>query len=341
VKSRACDCDSYVAQSKNEDSGYQKKSTSRSRTNERSNISQRIFTTLQRYERLPLPRLKFYSRLTERQLHHGLAAMIQHHLVFHFTSLEDGNTYYAANPQAAYYLIRSGKIIHLVESRLGEYAARVMETILYLGHVPIKHLETLPDLRYLAPPAAANGVVKEEEPEEEQEPQELDMEAGEETNGANGDHVEEALQKPAPLHSTLKALASHGYIIRVKDAHFQSPEDNYIEAHKAASNRSDIKMLKGKRLTEELLQKTEEILRERTDGDLSEGLMVNGLPRGVKRKTANGTSESASKWHQTDHNGTNGTNGNHADDDEENDWSEDEDGFDNIPMEVGIPSHLL
>jgi DNA-directed RNA polymerase III subunit RPC3 len=100
-------------------------------------------------------------------------------------------------------------------------------------------------------------------------------------------------------------------------------------------------MLKGKRLTEELLQKTEEILRERTDGDLSEGLMVNGLPRGVKRKTANGTSESASKWHQTDHNGTNGTNGNHADDDEENDWSEDEDGFDNIPMEVGIPSHLL
>jgi DNA-directed RNA polymerase III subunit RPC3 len=341
VKFRACDCDSYVAQSKNEDSGYQKKSTSRSRTNERSNISQRIFTTLQRYERLPLPRLKFYSRLTERQLHHGLAAMIQHHLVFHFTSLEDGNTYYAANPQAAYYLIRSGKIIHLVESRLGEYAARVMETILYLGHVPIKHLETLPDLRYLAPPAAANGVVKEEEPEEEQEPQELDMEAGEETNGANGDHAEEALQKPAPLHSTLKALASHGYIIRVKDAHFQSPEDNYIEAHKAASNRSDIKMLKGKRLTEELLQKTEEILRERTDGDLSEGLMVNGLPRGVKRKVANGTSESASKWHQTDHNGTNGTNGNHADDDEENDWSEDEDGFDNIPMEVGIPSHLL
>jgi DNA-directed RNA polymerase III subunit RPC3 len=264
--------------------------------------------------------------------------MIQHHLVFHFTSLEDGNTYYAANPQAAYYLIRSGKIIHLVESRLGEYAARVMETILYLGHVPIKHLETLPDLRYLAPPAAANGVVKEEEPGEEQEPQELDMEAGKETNGANGDHAEEVLQKPAPLHSTLKALASHGYIIRVKDAHFQSPEDNYIEAHKAASNRSDIKMLKGKRLTEELLQKTEEILRERTDGDLSEGLMVNGLPRGVKRKIANGVSESASKWRQTDHNGTNG---NHADDDEENDWSEDEDGFDNIPMEVCIPSPLL
>ncbi|KAJ5381054.1 DNA-directed RNA polymerase III subunit rpc3 [Penicillium cataractarum] len=298
----------------------------------------RIFTTLQRYERLPLPRLKFYSRLTDRQLHHGLVAMIQHHLVYHFTSLEDGNTYYAANPQAAYYLVRSGKIIQLVESRLGEYAARVMETILYLGHAPITHLETLPDLRYLKS-ETTNGVVKDEEQEEQQveeqeeEAQDFDQQAEEETNGTNGNHAEEVHQKPAPLHSTLKALASHGYILRVKDAHFQSPEDNYIEAHKAASNRSDIKLLKGKRLTEELLLKTEEILRERTDGDLSEAWMVNGMPRGVKRKFANGTSESASKWPQTDQNGANG---NHADEDEENDWSEDEDGFDNIPMEPGL-----
>lgn len=262
--------------------------------------------------------------------------MIQHHLVYHFTSLEDGNTYYAANPQAAYYLVRSGKILHLVENRLGEYAARVMETILYLGHAPIKHLETLPELRYLKT-ETPNGVKTEDEQELVQEPEDLDAEVQEEANGANGDHAVEVQQKPAPLHSTLKALASHGYIQRVKDAHFQSPEDNYIDAHKAASNRSDIKMLKGKRLTEELLAKTEEILRERIDGDLSASYMVNGLPRGVKRKLANGISESGSKRHQT---GQSGVNGNHADDqDEENDWSEDEDGFDNIPMEVGIPMY--
>ncbi|KAJ5176471.1 DNA-directed RNA polymerase III subunit rpc3 [Penicillium canariense] len=294
----------------------------------------RIFTTLQRYERLPLPRLKFYSRLTDRQLHHGLAAMIQHHLIYHFTSLEDGNTYYTANPQAAYYLVRSGKIIQLVESRLGEYAARVMEMILYLGHAPIKHLESLPELRQLKP-AVPNGVHKDEE--QELQETENDMELEDDTNGANGangDHVEEEEQKPAPLNSTLKALASHGYILRVKDAHFQSPEDNYIEAHKAAANRSDIKMLKGKRQQEALLLKTEEILAQRTDGDLSEGLMVNGLPRGVKRKFVNGISDSASKRLQTGHNGVNGD---HVDEDgEENDWSEDEDGFDNIPMESGL-----
>ncbi|KAI2794266.1 DNA-directed RNA polymerase III subunit rpc3 [Penicillium oxalicum] len=315
----------------------------------------RIFTTLQRYERLPLPRLKFYSRLTDRQLQHGLVAMIQQHLIFHFTSLEDGNTYYAANPHAAYYLVRSGKILQLVESRLGEYAARVMEAILYLGHAPIKHLETLPELRYLKPETSngANGGLKQEDEEQSQEQEneqgidqepglegdqqgEIDTEAEVvETNGANGDHLEEATEKkPAPLHSTLKALASHGYILRVKDAHFQSPEDNYIEAHKAAANRSDIKLLKGKRLTEELANKTDEILRERTEGDLSEAYMINGLPRGLKRKSANGLSDS--EIDSKRHTGENGINGNHEYDDEENDWSEDEDGFDSSPMEPSI-----
>lgn len=57
--------------------------------------------------------------------------MIQHHLVYHFTSVEDGITYYEANPQAAYYLVRSGKILQLIENRLGPYAAQVMEAILY------------------------------------------------------------------------------------------------------------------------------------------------------------------------------------------------------------------
>ncbi|KAF7712095.1 Uncharacterized protein PECH_004545 [Penicillium ucsense] len=324
----------------------------------------RIFTTLQRYERLPLPRLKFYSRLTDRQLQHGLAAMIQHHLVFHFTSLEDGHTYYAANPHAAYYLVRSGKILQLVESRLGEYAARVMETIMYLGHAPIKHLETLPELRYLktGTSGGADTTVKlegtaadadqeqvpddenefeqelDQKPvlEEEEEQQDVDFEAEVvEMNGANGDHAADVGDnRPAPLNSTLKALASHGYILRVKDAHFQSPEDNYIEAHKAAANRSDIKLLKGKRLTEELANKTDEIMRERTEGDLSEAWMVNGLPRGLKRKSASGLGDSEANNKR--HTGENGINGDHGYDDDENDWSEDEDGFDSSPMEPGL-----
>ncbi|KAJ5698278.1 DNA-directed RNA polymerase III subunit rpc3 [Penicillium macrosclerotiorum] len=293
----------------------------------------RIFSTLQRYERLSLSRLKFYSRLTDRQLQHGLAAMIQHHLVYHFTSLEDGNTYYEANPQAAYYLVRSGKIIRLVENRLGEYAGRIMETILFLGHVSIKHLETLPELRTLKF-AIPNGVKTEEMAEESV--MDVDGEVDGPVDGPAENPDQTAEDKPAPLHSTLKALASHGYIMRVRDAHFQSPADNFLEARRAVAARSDVKNLKGKRHQETLETKTQELIEERTRGDLSEGLMFNGLPRGIKRKHENGVSGSA---RTTNGLGQNGINGDHADDEaeeEENDWSEDEDGFDNVPMEAGM-----
>ncbi|KAJ5665338.1 uncharacterized protein N7477_007786 [Penicillium maclennaniae] len=286
----------------------------------------RIFSILQRYERLTLPRLKFHSRLNDRQLRHALAAMIQHHLIYHFTSLEDGNTYYEANPQAAYYLVRSGKILQLVESRLGEYASRMMEAILYLGHASISELEVRPELRSRKP-VAANGIKHEEE-----EPQENGMDVEEEHATANGDHGVE--DKPAPFHATLKALASHGYIIRVRDAHFQSPSDNLLEAQRAVAARSDIKALKGKKQEEAIKERALELVQERTNGDLTQGLMYNGLPRGIKRRFGNGSGNGKSQDNQ------NGVNGDHAEDEEqheeENEWSEDEDGFDNIPMESGM-----
>ncbi|KAJ6001815.1 hypothetical protein N7522_007042 [Penicillium canescens] len=283
----------------------------------------RIFTVLQRYERLTLPRLKFYSRLTDRQLHNGISAMIQHHLVYHFTSLDDGNTYYEANPQAAYSLVRSGKILQHVESRLGEYAAQVMEAIMFLGHTSITHLETLPQLQPSQP--LTNGVNHDEgQPETNGDHEE---EAGE----PNGNHV--VSQKPARLHPTLKSLASHGYIHRVREAHFQSPNDNWLDAHRIISSRPDVKQMKGKQQQAEIEEKAKSMVKERTEGDLSRGLMFNGLPQGVKRKFG---SASGSNYAQ---NGTNGVNRDHAEDqedDEGNDWSEDEDGIDSSPMDSNL-----
>jgi DNA-directed RNA polymerase III subunit RPC3 len=88
--------------------------------------------------------------------------------------------------------------------------------------------------------------------------------------------------------------------------------------------------LKGKKQEEAIEIATAELVNERCDYDLSAKFMYNGLPRGVKRKFANGSGASNKQAR------TNGVNGHHADDEdeEENDWSEDEDGFDNIPMEV-------
>lgn len=246
--------------------------------------------------------------------------MIQHHLVFHFTSLEDGITYYEANPPAAYYLVRSGKILKLVEDRLGEYAARVMEALLFFGHASVTQLEDLPELKSRKP-AVSNGIRHDD----------AQAEGGEEAEGpgrhVNGDDILEG--KPAPLHSTLKALASHGYIMRVREAHFQSPSDNWLEAQRIVSARSDVKALKGKKQEEAIMLKTQELVEQKLNGDLTKGLIQDGLPRGVKRKFDN-------TFNDQPQISRNGVNGDHAQDDEENDWSEDEDGFDNIPMEVSF-----
>ncbi|KAJ5322958.1 hypothetical protein N7452_011247 [Penicillium brevicompactum] len=294
----------------------------------------RIFSTLQRYERLTLPRLKFYARLTDRQLHHGLSAMIQHHLVYHFTSLDDGNTYYEANPQAAYYLVRSGKILQLVEYRLGAYAAQVLQTIMFLGHASISHLETLPELQPKSP--ITNGVNHngdhdgengEESTAENGEPQENGHH--QENGVTNGDHAVDV--KPARLHPTLKGLASHGYIHKVREAHFQSPNDNILDATRIISSRPDIKQMKGKQQTSEIEERTQDMVKERTEGDLSRGLMFNGLPQGLKRKRGPANSGSHGVT-----NGTNGINGHHDIEGEENDWSDDEDGFDSTPMDSNL-----
>ncbi|KAJ5317323.1 hypothetical protein PENANT_c034G11765 [Penicillium antarcticum] len=286
----------------------------------------RIFTVLQRYERLTLPRLKFYSRLTDRQLNNGISAMIQHHLVYHFTSVEENNTYYEANPQAAYYLVRSGKILQHVDNRLGEYAAKVMEAIMFLGHTSITHLETLPQLQPNQP--LTNGVNYDEERPETNGETNGDHE--EEASETNGDHA--VSQKPARLHPTLKSLASHGYIHRVREGHFQSPNDNWLDCNRIVSSRPDVKAMKGKQQQAEIEEKSKNMVKERTEGDLSRGLMFNGLPQGVKRMFGGASgSTNAQK-------GTNDVNGDHAEDEEDegNDWSEDEDGIDSAPMDSNL-----
>ncbi|KAJ6164347.1 RNA polymerase III Rpc82 C -terminal [Penicillium chermesinum] len=276
----------------------------------------RIFSTLQRYERLSLPRLKFYSHLSDRQLQNGLTAMIQHHLVFHFTSLDDGFTYYEANPHAAYYLVRSGKILHLVADRLGDYAAQIMETVMYLGHASVAHLETMPELQAQIP-SHTNGLSHEDE-----NPVSQTEDDGQFAH-TNGNHAP-ALR--APIFSTLKKLASHGYLMRVREAHFQSPSDNYLEAHRIMTSRADIKNMKGKKYIEAVQDGVKNLIEERTGADLSESLQVNGLPRGVKRKRQGAVT-------------TNGINGNYVEGDREkkhDDWSDDENELDETPMDSDL-----
>ncbi|KAE8145726.1 DNA-directed RNA polymerase III subunit rpc3 [Aspergillus avenaceus] len=295
----------------------------------------RIFSTLVRYDRLSLARLKFYSRLSNAQLRHGLAAMIQQHLVFHYTSYDDGVTYYEPNMQSAYYLIRSGKILEFIEERLGKYAATVMSTIMFLGHAQVAYLETIPELKNSDPDVNGPNEDNEEYQEfgeqngpKEHEADERYQEPKDELNGLNGD--QSSIGNLALLHPTLKALAGHGYISRVRDAQFQSYADNVLDSERTLKARPDIKALKGKKLEEAVVEGTLNLLKERLDGDLTRGLVFNGIPRGAKRRHTS-ASEAPNKKERLDYAAVD-----EDDVEEENEWSDDEFGEDTVPMESGI-----
>jgi DNA-directed RNA polymerase III subunit RPC3 len=254
--------------------------------------------------------------------------MIQQHLVYHYTSYDDGVTYYEANMQSAYYLVRSGKILEFVEERLGKYAATVLSTVMYLGHAQVSYLETLPELKSEA--VKANGVSEEHAGYGEDE---------EQPNGLNGEHTHE---QPELLHPTLKALAAHGYIIRVREAQFQSHADNILDAERVIRSKPEIKALKGKRLEEAVIEKTLELLKERTDGDLTRGLIVHGVPRGAKRKHSSRRADQPNKKSRIDLASVDEDDEQDEDEDEEeeNEWSDDEMGYDTTPMEVSASNDM-
>lgn len=215
--------------------------------------------------------------------------------------------------------MRSGRILELVKERLGDYAATVVSTILSLGHAKVSHLETL---RELQPPGSGKGRGK-------QKP-----------NGVNGIHSSEASEpvmnggsshsSHSKLHATLRSLSAHGYIIRVLEAQFRSPADNYYDAEKVVKSRAELKSLKGAKLQEAIDEGISHLIKERTDGTLSQGWMSNGVPRGIKRRAA--TTETRPNKRSKLQNAV-------EDDEDEDAFSDDNDFDDAAPMDVSYPDY--
>ncbi|OAX80479.1 DNA-directed RNA polymerase III subunit rpc3 [Emergomyces africanus] len=270
-----------------------------------------IFSYLLYHGRQPLSRIVPNTRLSPRQVRHGLAVLIQQHLIYHYTSLDDGITYYEASWRTAYNLVRSGRILQLVEEKLGDYAAKVLSTILYLGHVRISYMETLPELRPQPLNRAGkgtsskglNGVHHYEEEEEDNALGPEERMGEQDTAGGRENGFDVDLDGPAvsQLHPTLRSLAAYGYIMRVRDAHFQSPSDLVDDAERAISSRSDVRGLKGKKLQEAIDAGVEAYIKEKTDGTISQGRLGDGLPRGIKRRAGKSTMSSSNKRVKLEH----------------------------------------
>ncbi|KAI7969764.1 hypothetical protein EIK77_006712 [Talaromyces pinophilus] len=210
-------------------------------------------------------------------------------LVHHYTSTEDGFTYYEANVDGAYYLIRTGKVLEVVEERLGSYAAQVMAAIAYHGHIMVSELEALPELQVKDDAHYGNGDNADGNIKNEDDVSEDTL------NGvANGDEVDHTPSNTR-LHSALNYLAGHGYICQVKDVHLHSLADNSLDAEREATIWAANSDAKGKKKIAEIEDKKREILNDRLDADLSKGLTAYAHPPAIKRRQENGHSENPNK----------------------------------------------
>lgn len=250
----------------------------------KSDCSQRIFTILLRRGRLSIHTLAQHTRLNRRQLRHGLIVLIQQNLIYY---VEEGPqaTYYEANRSAAYGLIRSGKILDIVDSRYGSVARDMVLNLFLLGHAKVGALIDLCQLNRSPT-----------------------------VNGDSSAHVASHTQRqtPAQLDSILCDLLEAGLLEPVTDLTFRSPDDTFNEVEQkllkteftGGTKGTKQKELLKTRIREELatLRSEKQKWKSNSNKRKLEGAHVNGTNGNAKRRRFS--------------NGSLAVNGNHADENE-------------------------
>ncbi|TPX10583.1 uncharacterized protein E0L32_008469 [Thyridium curvatum] len=101
---------------------------------------QRIFGTLLSRGRSAVVQLVQQTSLTPKQIRHGLIVLLQHNLVYYRVDDSTKVATFEANPDVAYNLVRSGKILAMIEEKYGPAARDVIQNFMVLGHTKIGDL---------------------------------------------------------------------------------------------------------------------------------------------------------------------------------------------------------
>jgi len=184
--------------------------------------------------------------------------LIQQNLVYHFLDPADHRTYYEGNTADAYALVRSGKIVELVQSRYGVLAKDVIQNLLLLGHTKVSDLAEQYETAHKA--LHAND----------------DSNGHSGVNGTNGQaktHITSAGQ----LDSILCALLQSALIEPVIERMFRSPTDTYTQVEKEILEQTFSGSTTGSKQKDELKVKVRHRLKSLRD----EGL--DWRPKGNKR----------------------------------------------------------
>ena len=155
---------------------------------------------------------------------HGLAVLIQQHLVLWYSISQDSETYYEANSKSAYEIARTGKFIKLIDDRFGDFARQVCTDILLSGHAKVEHLAQLYKF-------VQHGISQ-----SQSDTKDLSKRGPEKSPGPTLES----------FHSTLCQLIHAGFLSAVHESHFRSDADNRFEAAKELKTLAEFKVeLKG------------------------------------------------------------------------------------------------
>ena len=221
------------------------------------------------YGRLTFPTILSLSGLSARELKHSLVVLVQQHLALWYTPADEDTTYYEANWTNAYALVRSGKLIKMVEDCLGEFAGGLISNLFLLGHAQIgdlarayniEPLESIPSL-----PNRMNSA-----------------------NGLGKTHVKDPSHTSESFHSTLYKLIQSGYVSVVSQSHFRSKADNRYEAEKEVKRNT---VYQGPMKRDQKLEYEHAVEQKLTEWKFNsevEGKVIEIFEKASKRRLDNG-----------------------------------------------------
>lgn len=243
----------------------------------------RIFAALLNRGRAGLAQLAQYTSLSPKQLRHGLAVLLQYDLLFFYVAGPDRTTVYDANPSAAYNLLRSGKVLEMVETLHGADARDVMQSLFALGHTRIADLKEAYKAKINKADASRNGA---------------NGTSNGHTKYINGDtpHHDEsgargaAIRSLEHLNSVLCRLIHSEVLEVVSTASFKSFPDRQSETREMIKTKYFADGVRGLKKKEEYETRVSEELYNLRDEPrkLKRTLQTNGGGRQKLRKLLNG-----------------------------------------------------
>ena len=182
-----------------------------------------------------------------------------------------GSVFYEAKWEPAYYMIRHGKILHIIEERFGKWEAEVVTSLLELGCARVKELAVVLNI-------AGYG-------EKEKEGDEPVVNGDTQNGEVNGDAVHEVENKRTmdDLQSVLRKLAEQGFIHKLCEAHLRPYADNLVEAQRWVVENKPFPDLRGQKLAAAQADAAHQRVEELMDGTIASEQTANGVMNGRKR----------------------------------------------------------